>query len=283
MTLKSTIQTKNNRVKWKRILFLLLLIGSSLLVLFLSSTRPSISLMSKERWKTYLSHKQRLTESKISTVLPPNNSDEKVIYLTFDDGPSSATGNILAILQKYSAHATFFMLTPNMKGHQKQVKKIVEQGHGVGLHGSTHDKNQFYESEQSAVNEMNEARSALQSIAGMDSTYIRTPYGSIPYLMDSYREALEKQGYILWDWDIDSNDWNLTEGEFVKNTLNQIDSLAKHASQLVVLLHDQEETAKHLPELLNALTNKGFQLKKLDDSVEPVQFQCYDRCQIIGK
>lgn len=235
-----------------------------------------------EEWnKKELSHKEK--KSAESKVLPKNRLDEKVVYLTFDDGPSSATDTILAILQKHSANATFFMLTPNMKEYQNQVKKIVEQGHGVGLHGSTHDKNQFYKSEQSAVNEMNEARSALQSITGTDSTYIRTPYGSIPYLIDSYREALEKQGYILWDWDIDSNDWNLTEGEYVKNTLNQINSLAKHASQLVVLLHDHEETAKHLPELLNSLTNKGFQLEKLDDSVEPVQFQCYDRCEIVGK
>ncbi|WP_096186940.1 polysaccharide deacetylase family protein [Evansella halocellulosilytica] len=56
---------------------------------------------------------------------------------------------------------------------------------------------------------------------------IRTPYGSIPYLTNSFREVLGNNGFKLWDWNIDSDDWNLSDGEYVKNVISQIEKLDK--------------------------------------------------------
>lgn len=212
---------------------------------------------------------------------PPTNSkkaDGKVVYLTFDDGPSSATDDILETLQKYHAKATFFMLSPHMKERPNVVKRVVEEGHGVGMHGVTHDVNRFYHSKQTVLGEMNESQKALESITRIHSVLIRTPYGSVPYLTKPFRKALNEQGYELWDWNIDSNDWDLPDGKYVENLIEQIQSLEGNGATPVVLLHDQSKTAKYLPKLLTYLTKQGFQMKKIDASVEPVQFKCYDRC-----
>jgi peptidoglycan-N-acetylglucosamine deacetylase len=217
-----------------------------------------------------------------STLTNSKRDDGKVVYLTFDDGPTSATDDILEILQKHHAKATFFMLSPHMKERPNAVKQMVEEGHGVGLHGVTHDVNHFYHSKQKVLGEMKEAQKVLESITGIRSVLIRTPYGSVPYLTKPFRKALNAQGYELWDWNIDSRDWDLTDGKYVENLIYQIQSLEGNGATPVVLLHDQSKTAKYLPKLLSYLTKQGFQMKKLDASVEPVQFKCYDRCHYLN-
>lgn len=271
-------QAINNLIR-KRMISLGFLLVTTFLSIFLICTFTSLSPMkvAEESVKNDVAHRQK---RKIEESLLINSkwSDGKVVYLTFDDGPSAATDDILKILQKYHAKATFFMLSPNMKHRPNVVKRMVKEGHGVGLHGVTHDVNHFYQSKQSVLGEMNEAQKVLESITGIHSVLIRTPYGSIPYLTEPFRKALNTKGYVLWDWNIDSHDWDLTDGKYVENLIYQIQSLEGNGSTPVVLLHDQSQTAKYLPKLLTYLTKQGFQMKKLDPSVEPVQFKCYDRC-----
>jgi len=231
----------------------------------------------EEGLKHNVTNKQKRTRE--SLLINSKNSDGKVAYLTFDDGPSSATEDILEILQEYHAKATFFMLSQHMEESPNVIKQVVEEGHGVGIHGVTHDVNQFYHSEQTVLGEMNEAQAVLERITGIHSVLIRTPYGSIPYLTEPFRKALSGQGFELWDWNIDSRDWDLPEGKYVENVIFQIQNFEGTGVAPVVLLHDQPKTAKYLPELLTYLAKQGLQLKKLDNSVEPVQFKCYDRCQ----
>ncbi|WP_163580903.1 polysaccharide deacetylase family protein [Gracilibacillus saliphilus] len=206
----------------------------------------------------------------------------KVVYLTFDDGPTSATKNILDTLKQFNAKATFFMLEPAMREFPDMVRKMVEDGHAVGMHGVTHDKDQFYASEQTALEEMIKAQETLQDITGIDSKLIRTPYGSIPYLTESYREALTSKGLQLWDWNVDSSDWSLSGDQYVDSVVNQIENLASAGVTSIVLMHDQTETANHLSTLLTYLSENGFQTKKIDDNTEPYNFNCYDRCHSLN-
>ncbi|MBJ6360103.1 polysaccharide deacetylase family protein [Paenibacillus sp. GCM10012307] len=118
-------------------------------------------------------------------------SDGKWIYLTFDDGPSSVSDKILDILDQYKVKATFFMLEPHMRTYPEILKRMVKEGHGVGIHGVTHDKHKFYHSEQTAFDEMIKGQATLESITGIKTELIRSPYGSIPYLLDSYRQVLD--------------------------------------------------------------------------------------------
>ncbi|WP_231637498.1 polysaccharide deacetylase family protein [Paenibacillus sp. FJAT-27812] len=211
-----------------------------------------------------------------------NNGSGKTIYLTFDDGPSSATPDILDTLKLFDAKATFFMLEPKMKESPDLVKRIVDEGHAVALHGVTHNKHRFYLSEQTALDEMDQAQHTLKEITGITSDLIRTPYGSIPYLTDSYRKVLDDNGYKLWDWNVDSSDWSSSNAEFIESTISQINRLEKGDVTPIVLMHDVSETASHLINLLTYLQKEGFVTKTLDSSLEPYNFNCYDRCKRVS-
>lgn len=205
--------------------------------------------------------------------------DGKAIYLTFDDGPSSVSGEILDILKEYKVKATFFMLEPHMKKYPEMLKRMVKEGHGVGMHGVTHDKNKFYHSEQTALDEMIKGQSALESITGVKTELIRTPYGSIPYLLDSYRKVLNEQGFKLWDWNVDSSDWALSSHKYINVTIKQIKHIEQSGTTPIVLLHDQAVTAQYLHELLDYLKANAIRRKKIRQDTKPYSFTCYDRCR----
>ncbi|WP_099159073.1 polysaccharide deacetylase family protein [Virgibacillus ndiopensis] len=220
------------------------------------------------------SKKTESEESKTNNELV----SQKTVYLTFDDGPTSATTDILDTLNHFNAKATFFMLEPSMRELPEVVNKIAEEGHAVGLHGVTHNLYKFYKTEQSALEEMTTAQQALQSITGIQSNLIRTPYGSVPYLTESYREVLDSNGFKLWDWNVDSSDWSLSNDEYVDTVIGQIEELVNAGVAPIILMHDRANTADHLSTLLTYLSDHGFQTKRIEESTQPYNFNCYQRC-----
>ncbi|QTM98277.1 polysaccharide deacetylase family protein [Sediminibacillus dalangtanensis] len=203
---------------------------------------------------------------------------EKTVYLTFDDGPTSATSEILDILHQFNATATFFMLEPAMKESPEVVKQIVEKGHAVGLHGVTHEVNHFYKSEQAALEEMTASQKTLQEITGIQSNLIRTPYGSVPYLTESFREVLDNNGFKVWDWNVDSSDWSLSDEEYVDRVIGQIEKLDNEEVTPIILMHDKQNTADHLSILLTYLSEHRFQTRKIEEDTKSYNFNCYQRC-----
>lgn len=196
-------------------------------------------------------------------------TDEKVAYLTIDDGPTEVDDDILDLLAEYDAKATFFMLEPPMRNHPDVVKRIVDEGHVPALHGVTHDANKFYRSTQSVLDEMERAQQTLEDITGVKATLIRTPYGSSPNMTDTYKQAVKENGYQLWDWNVDSLDWKLTNGEYVQHAIQQIEKVASKGEAPVILIHSRETTLEHLPKLLDYLVKQGYTLEGLDESMEP--------------
>lgn len=235
---------------------------------------------SKAKNSIVKSHQTDLEFKKLEVDEELNSpNDEKTVYLTFDDGPTSATTHILNTLHEFNAKATFFMLEPSMKEFPEAVHKIVEEGHAVGLHGVTHNKALFYKSEKSALNEMTTAQATLEQITGIKTNLIRTPYGSVPYLTESYRKVLDRHGFKLWDWNVDSNDWSLSGKKYVNTVIRQIEKLIDAGETPIILMHDKENTANQLYNLLTYLTEHGFQMKKIEENTKPYNFNCYDRCR----
>lgn len=196
----------------------------------------------------------------------------KVVYLTFDDGPSATTSQLLDILAKYDAKATFFMLGPQMNEHASQVKRIAKEGHGLGLHGMTHVKDKFYASPTSALNEMNGGNAILKKITGQSTTLIRTPYGSKPYFTKNYRDKVLSQGYHLWDWHVDSEDWKYKydSNTIYNKVMNQVHSYKK--TNPVILMHDQKATLKVLPRILETLKKEGYAFQIITSDMTPSNF-----------
>jgi peptidoglycan/xylan/chitin deacetylase (PgdA/CDA1 family) len=196
----------------------------------------------------------------------------KVVYLTFDDGPSATTSQLLDILAKYDAKATFFMLGNNMNAHASQVKRLVKEGHGPALHGMSHVKDKFYASPASALKEMNDDNAILKKITGQGTTLIRTPYGSKPYLTKPFRDKILTQGYHLWDWNVDSQDWRYkNDSNSIYNTvMREVHNLKK--SNPVILMHDQKTTLKVLPHILETLKKEGYAFHIITSNMEPNNF-----------
>lgn len=201
-----------------------------------------------------------------------NTNGSKTIYLTFDDGPQDMTMDILKLLDKYNAKATFFMLEPYMREYPDVIDEMINRGHSVGVHSVTHNKKIIYASSQSVVNEMTTAKNTLEQLTGVESSLMRVPYGSVPHMKPEYIQAVENHGFLMWDWNVDSMDWKFTDGSFVNHTINQIEAFKKN-EPMVVLMHDRTTTLAHLEKLLIYLQENDYEMLAIDESMEPVQFK----------
>lgn len=196
----------------------------------------------------------------------------KTVYLTFDDGPSAFTSNILDTLRSYQMKATFFMLEPNMRAYPDQLKQIIDQGHIPALHGVTHNISKIYRSEKTVVDEMYTGQQTLLNLTGTITHLIRTPYGSAPYMKPEYKEAVKAAGFQLWDWTIDSQDWKYQNAEYVTHVINQLENYRYPESPIVILLHDRKTTAEHLPALLDYLQTNGYHTEILTEKLAAYHF-----------
>lgn len=212
------------------------------------------------------------SEPKSTPPTTPSPSQKKTVYLTFDDGPAAFSGDIIALLEKYHFKATFFMIDGNIRRYPDSVKLMVQNGETVGLHSVSHNVKIFYASANSVLGELNQNRNTLKVVSGIDSHIMRTPYGSAPNMTDAYKKAVKDQGYIMWDWNIDSKDWYYKDARYVNSVIEQINRKAKQNGPLVILLHERKETLAHLPALLDYLSKQGFEGKAIDANTTPVQF-----------
>ncbi|MDF2606894.1 MAG: hypothetical protein K0S34_1089 [Bacillales bacterium] len=197
----------------------------------------------------------------------------KLAYLTIDDGPTKFTSKLLDILNTYQSKATFFMINGNINTHPNNVRRMVKEGHAIGSHGVTHDRNKFYRSPSSAVNEMMITRRTLLSVTGVNTNLMRVPYGSVPYMKQSYRDAEAKQKFIMWDWNVDSLDWKFNNSSYVDYTISQVKNFEKSGIAPIILIHDRKATVDSLSQLLAGMGKLGYTFVPLSEGIKPHQFR----------
>jgi peptidoglycan/xylan/chitin deacetylase (PgdA/CDA1 family) len=201
----------------------------------------------------------------------------KTVYLTFDDGPTTLTGQFLDVLKKHDVKATFFMQGNNLKNttFQGNVKRTVQEGHYLGAHSMTHDRHKVYTNKQ-FVPEMKETINLIRDITGANSTLVRPPYGSAPGLKSKQiRDEIVEAGIKIWDWTIDSEDWRLSGNpnkiveNIKKGTLRDTE---------VVLMHEKTQTLQALPEIIKFYKEKGYEFVVYDENNHfPLNFQKDER------
>lgn len=202
------------------------------------------------------------------------SQDNKTIYLTFDDGPTSYTEEILNILLEKNIQATFFLLKNNIDKYPAIVSKIQQDGHAIGCHGVTHDLRQFYATPRSPIDEMSQCFESISTIIGHHSNLIRVPFGSYPYTKQEHRDLLKVNGYLMWDWNVDSEDWSNSNGSSVKtNILEQVVLLTKQNITPVVLLHDKKVTSQILSSMIDELSKQEYTFSKITEDLTPLQFK----------
>ncbi|TCW52995.1 peptidoglycan/xylan/chitin deacetylase (PgdA/CDA1 family) [Bacillus thuringiensis] len=189
----------------------------------------------------------------------------KVVYLTFDDGPSTLTGKFLDVLKENNIKATFFMQGSNLQNasYQENVKRAVKEGHYIGAHSMTHNSDKLYKNGQ-FVPEMKETLSLIHDITGTNPKLVRPPYGSAPGLKsEEIRNQIVEAGIKVWDWTIDSYDWKL------KNNPNEIiENVKKYTKDdvEVVLMHEKAQTLAVLPEIIKFYKEKGYEFGVYNDA-----------------
>ncbi len=200
-----------------------------------------------------------------------NFEKEKIVYITFDDGPTQNTPQILEILDEYNAHATFFVLAGRIKEFPDYMRRIKSCGHSIGLHGTSHDFHTIYQTLSMPLSEMNQTNDALYSVLGFHSKLIRTPYGSYPNMSKEQYKILCAANFRLWDWTVDPRDSVGANPEPYK-MLQRIKRDLKTADPPIVILHDRKSTANALPEILKYFKDEGYSFGVIDETMTPVNF-----------
>jgi peptidoglycan/xylan/chitin deacetylase (PgdA/CDA1 family) len=197
-----------------------------------------------------------------NTTQAAESKARKVVYLTFDDGPNKYTPKILDILKKKRAQATFFMIEGNIKRNPKIVNRLIKEGHYPGLHSVSHSARKLYRgSPKNVANEMEKTRQTLLRVSKFNSKLTRVPYGSKPYMKKPLRDALAKEGFKMWDWDVDTLDWKYNRIMPSKITSRVKSGLKGKKGPIVILFHDSRGTAQQLPIIIDYLRKKGYNLE----------------------
>lgn len=227
--------------------------------------RENDEILNKIRYNTSF---QMIKESVDSMNKGPIPRPEKVAYITIDDGPSKYTNQILNILEENDVKATFFMIGSNMENHKKEVIDVTEKGHSVGFHSITHDIKKLYKTPQDTLDEFDKCNNIYSNITGYDSKLIRLPYGSKPYMPQESYELLDKNGYIIWDWNLDTQDWRATTNNIISNVLYY----ARDKRDLVLLMHEKEQTVNALDSIIKILKERGYTIIPITEKIESKNF-----------
>lgn len=206
----------------------------------------------------------------LSVAAGASTDCKKVAYLTFDDGPTHNTPAILDILKKYNAKATFFVLDYRITENPDLLRRILAEGHSIGLHGVSHDVNVIYSTPSGPLEEMNRANETLYNTAGFRTKLIRTPYGSYPYMTLEQYKILKAANYKLWDWTVDPRDGVGTPT--IDTMLSRIKGDLKGNETPVILLHDKKSTVNNLDAILSYFVSGGYTFALIDETMDSINF-----------
>lgn len=212
----------------------------------------------------------KLTDVGKENIKKIYNSETKRAFLTFDDGPSKNTNDILNILQENNIKATFFVLGSQVEKMPEMTKKIYDEGHYIANHGYSHVYSSIYQSPEQVLNEYNKCNQIIANAIGVpeyNSHLFRFPGGSVGGYYAQIKEQaitlLEQNNILYVDWNAltgDSEKANPTE-EYLMNNLQRT---TKEKNSIVLLMHDSQskiEAVEFLPKVIEYLKQKGYEFE----------------------
>lgn len=203
-----------------------------------------------------------------------SKSEEKIAYLTFDDGPTTkATNKVLDILKEEDIKATFFVVGKHVKENPEIVKREYEEGHFIANHGYNHNNNKLYQNIDSFKSEIQNTDIEIGNAIGIDnycSHIFRFPNG---YMSSNYKskkkqavKILEELNYIYIDWNCLNKD---SEKKYSNSQLlNNLKKSSKNKGTLIILMHDTNDinnTTSVLKDSINYLKSQGYEFRNFYD------------------
>lgn len=200
------------------------------------------------------------------------------VYLTFDDGPSSYTEEILDILDQYDVKATFFVVGKESDWAGEALQEIVDRGHTLGMHSYSHKYAEIYKSVESFSEDLDKIQNYVYDATGVTSTVYRFPGGSSNTIskvdMNDFADYLDTQGIRFFDWNVSSGDAVKGGASVEQITKNVMGDVVRHKN-VIVLMHDaanKRTTVEALPIIIeNILALEDTEILPITDETEPVQ------------
>jgi peptidoglycan/xylan/chitin deacetylase (PgdA/CDA1 family) len=202
------------------------------------------------------------------------SSDEKIAFLTFDDGPTKiATPKVLDTLKENDVKASFFVIGYRVNEFPQIVKREYEEGHFVANHGYTHKNSKLYQNKDSFINEILDTDTAISEAIGVSNYHshlFRFPNGSngtsYASTKKKCKEYLADIGYCYVDWNALNND-SITKYSSYQ-LLNNLKATCKDKNSLIILMHDTSDVSKSyeaLDDSIKFLKEQGYTFKTFQE------------------
>lgn len=186
-------------------------------------------------------------------------AEEKKIYLTFDDGPSTVvTGRILDTLKQENVKATFFIVSDRAETRQSTLRRIAAEGHTLGVHSKTHDYKKIYASKESLKQDITACAAAIERITGVKPTCYRFPGGETK--AHPWSAFVENMGYRVVSWNAVCGDEEIPNAS-AQTLFDTSVKTAQGIRSVILLLHDSaphKATAEALPEIIAHFRKLGY-------------------------
>lgn len=220
-----------------------------------------------------------VTDSALKVEEEEDLKGKSIIYLTFDDGPtSSTTPKILKILRKQNVKATFFTINYSEE-NEKYIRKEAEEGHTVAIHGYSHDYKKIYSSEKAFMKNLKKQQKKIFKSTNNKVWIFRFPGGSSNLVSRHYKKGImkklvkvtKKAGYIYHDWNVDSGDAGGARNE--KDVYRNVVKGLKKKRGNIVLMHDfsgNYKTVNALKKIIKYGKKHGYEFRAITESTPVV-------------
>jgi len=220
---------------------------------------------------TSIHPQSRLHGQIISRIEPTKNSNmnNKIAYLTFDDGPNIAfTSQLLRILSNYGVKATFFLVGENIMRAPDMVKRILEEGHSIGNHSFNHST-LILRGKRYIITQVEKCEDIIISTGGKKPYLFRFPHGFRDFRSIRIVRGL---GYKIVSWSVMPMDWLSIDAEkierYVISNTSDGDIILLHDGYEVKPAPDRSQMMKALPHIIEGLKKRGFTFKRLEDVID---------------
>lgn len=202
---------------------------------------------------------------KIETTTKIIDPNQKSVALTFDDGPSVYTEELLNILKKYDASGTFFVIGNKVEIYSDTMRRMVQEGNEIGNHSYNH-KWLTKVSDQEFLNQINQTQQIVKKVTGFTPRLMRPTYGAV-------NQSLRKRSQLkIVMWDVDTRDW---ESHNINRILKKTVQNTKNGS--IILMHDtKKQTVTILEKLLKQLKEEGYQFVTVSELDKIKQIKKYE-------
>lgn len=226
-----------------------------------------------------LAYQTMYPEMRVEPVPTVGSASKDAVYLTFEGGPSANTVKILDVLKKTGQKATFFVVGRNITGNEAVLKRMVQEGHTIGVLSYAQDYNAMYASVEAYLEDFYQTYQAIYQACGVHPTIFRFPGSSLnSYSMQIYEQTIAemlRRGFLYYDWSVSAGDDTSARRTITQITQTVLQGIRKTEATPIVRLHDgadHGDTAYAFANLVSELSKAGYACAPLTNKVRPVTF-----------